>query len=206
MSVLTKRDYLLISIIGLAIGLLLLPILANIKLSFLTLSPAESVAIVIGLVLFSIVALWLSYLISKAIPVFLQMAKYVAIGALNTLIDLGVLNALILLSGFASGLWYVLFKSTSFIVANINSYFWNKYWTFDSKKSINVVEVGQFFIVSLIGFAINIGIASLIVNFIPPIGSISPARWANVGAIMASIIALAWNYIGYKFVVFKTKS
>lgn len=203
MPTLTRKDYLLIAIIGLAVGLLLLPIMANIKLPFLELSVTTSFLVVFGLTAFCVFALWISYLVSKVVPVFLQIAKYAAVGVLNTLIDLGVLNILILVSGLASGVWYALFKSTSFITANINSYFWNKYWTFDSKQTIKAREVSEFFAVSLIGFGINVSVASFIVNFIHPIGSISPERWANVGAISASIIALAWNYIGYKFVVFK---
>ncbi len=203
----TKRDYILISIVGAAIGLLVLPVLANLRFAvFAKLSITESVAIILGFTVFSAVALWLSSLVSRLLPVFLQVAEYAAIGVLNTLIDLGVLNALILFSGFAAGFWYILFKSASFITANINSYFWNKYWTFGSKRSIEAKEVGQFFAVSLIGFGINVSMASAIVNFIAPFGSVSPARWANVGAVVASVLALAWNYIGYKFVVFRTGS
>ncbi|PIP92113.1 hypothetical protein COW77_01700, partial [Candidatus Wolfebacteria bacterium CG18_big_fil_WC_8_21_14_2_50_39_7] len=85
----------------------------------------------------------------------------------------------------------------------INSYFWNKHWTFGVSDSANIKEFSQFMAVSLVGFAINVGAASLLVNFIGSPESISPERWANIGALSATIISLVWNFVGYKFIVFK---
>ena len=90
----------------------------------------------------------------------------------------------------------------SFIIANVNSYFWNKHWTFSSGKSATAGEFGKFFTVSVIGFAVNVGAASFIVNVIAAPAGFSPAMWANVGAVVATLAALAWNFLGYKFIVF----
>jgi putative flippase GtrA len=198
-----KKDYFLISIIGFFTGLFFLPVLNNVKLPFLELNFGNAVLVILAVMIFANLALAIFSLIARIIPVFLQLAKFAAVGALNTLLDLGVLNGLIFLSGIAAGSWYSAFKGTSFIIANINSYFWNKYWTFGSSEKANIKEFGQFFIVSLIGLGINIAIASLVVNVIGPQGGISPERWANVGALAATIVSLFWNFIGYKLIVFK---
>ena len=64
-------------------------------------------------------------------------------------------------------------------------------------------EFTQFFIVSAIGFGINVGIASLVVNLIGPRFDITEKIWANIGAIFATFFAMVWNFLGYKFIVFK---
>lgn len=136
-----------------------------------------------------------------------QAVKFVLVGGLNTLIDLGVLNLLIFITGIASGAGYSVFKGISFIVAVINSYFLNKLWTFKSNGVVNKSrEFSQFFVVSLIGFGINVGVASLVVNVIGnPFNSslLSDKIWANIGAIAATFSGMTWNFIGYKFIVFK---
>ena len=184
-------------------AILLVPVLNNLKLSFFNLNAATGAVIILVIILLFNFALFVAELISRSIPVVLQFVKFMAIGSLNTLLDLGVLNLLILITVIASGYWYSVFKAISFIVANINSYFWNKHWTFSSGKSATIREFGKFFTVSVIGFAINIGIASFIVNIVGAPAGFSPAEWANVGAIIATLAVLLWNFLGYKFLVFK---
>ena len=202
----TKKDYFLVSIIGFLFGLLLLPVLKNIDFTLFELNFSNSVSVIIGFTIFAVIVLWIASLIGGKIPVVFQFAKFGAIGALNTLLDLGILNVLIFSSGIAFGYWYSIFKGSSFVVATINSYFWNKYWTFGVGGGVSIKEFSQFLVVSIIGFGINVGIASLVVNVIGPIGSISLERWANIGALSATIISLFWNFFGYKFIVFKPKS
>jgi len=64
-------------------------------------------------------------------------------------------------------------------------------------------EFGQFFMVTLIGLGLNIGVASFVVNVIGPQFGMSETLWANVGGIAAAFGVTAWNFIGYKFFVFK---
>jgi len=77
-------------------------------------------------------------------------------------------------------------------------------WTFGKKDQKHAgKEFVQFLLVSLIGLLLNAGIASLIVNVVGPLGSIGLKTWANVGTAVASILVLVWNFVGYKFFVFK---
>lgn len=133
-----------------------------------------------------------------------QAIKFILVGILNTLIDLGVLNLLIFASGISTGFAYSAFKGISFTAAVTNSYFLNKFWTFKSRGAgAAKKEFAQFFIVSFIGFGINVGIASLVVNVIGPQFGVGNKLWANVGAICATFAAMTWNFLGYKFIVFK---
>jgi putative flippase GtrA len=143
----------------------------------------------------------------KLPSIVMQGGKFVLVGGLNTLIDLGVLNLLMFATKIASGPWYSGFKGISFIAAVINSYLLNKFWTFKSKDSTNTgKEFIQFLVVSVLGFAINVGVATFVVNVISPklaYSGVSEVIWANIGAVAATFCAMIWNFIGYKFIVFK---
>lgn len=200
-----KNDLLSAFIIGEVSSWLILAVFENIRLKLFSLW-----VLPVFLPIFAIIGLWLAFIIGKKFVVVWQIAKFALVGILNTLLDLGVLNLLILFSEIATGFVYSVFKGVSFTVAVINSYFWNKFWTF--KKSNTVApgkEFLQFVIISVIGFGINVGIASFIVNVISnrfAYSGVSERLWANIGAVIATFVAMAWNFIGYKFIVFKQES
>ena len=201
---LTKKDYLLVAFIGLCFGAFLVPVLNNIQIG-VSLSVTVIAALIVSFTLFAVIALWISGIIAKKIPVFLQIAKFAAVGAFNTLLDAAILNILIYLTSIATGFGYIGFKGTSFIVANIASYYWNRYWTFTMSDEATTSEFGKFFGVSVVGLLINIGVAALVVNVIGAPAGFSAGRWANVGLLFATLAALSWNFIGYKFFVFISK-
>jgi len=196
---LTRKDILFILAISLIDAALIFIIAKNIALKI----PFHPALIFIALPLISVLGfIFLSFFRDKFKSLW-QFAKFLLIGTLNTFVDLGVLNALIFMTGFASGLYFSLFKAISFMVANINSYGLNKFWTFDGDGNKKIPrEFGIFFLVSFGGLIINVISASFIVNIIGPQFSLSPEVWANVGGITASFVGMAWNFIGYKIIVF----
>ncbi|OGN01700.1 MAG: hypothetical protein A3I26_00625 [Candidatus Yanofskybacteria bacterium RIFCSPLOWO2_02_FULL_43_10] len=140
---------------------------------------------------------------------FNQFGKFAAIGFTNAAVDFGVLNLLIANTGISSGGWYPVFKGISFMSAIIPSYFWNKYWAFEgspstgSESSSGGFEFAKFMSVAVVAIFINIGTASLIVNYVNPLGGLSPAVWANAGAVVGSAVALIFSFVGFKLAVFK---
>src|SRR3989344_5616369 len=86
--------------------------------------------------------------------------------------------------------------------AKTNSYFWNRFWTFQHKKTTNTkTEYAQFLVVSLIGFLVNITAFSLVFFFRPT--GVSEALWGTIGVVCGTVAGLAVNFVGYKFFVFK---
>lgn len=199
-----KNDLLLVTIIGAAVGLLIQPILANLS-SISIFAPSFTLRLIIFFFfsIFAPIALWILYLIGKIIPIIYQFGKFAAVGVLNTFIDLGVLNLEIFLSGISFGVFYIIFKTVSFLFATTNSFFWNKYWTFNSKNTINGKETGNFYLFATIGWLLNVGIATFIVNVIGSPASINPKIWANIGALCGVGGAFLWDFLSYKFFVFK---
>ena len=170
---------------------------------------------IVSFPILTLIGLWIAHLVGKRFLILWQAAKFVLVGVLNTLVDLGILNILGLILGITTGFGFSALKGISFIVAVTNSYFWNKFWTFSSsvppsgtsdgqaEKSKVGKEFSQFFVVSLIGFGINVGVASLVVIVIGPQFGLSEKIWLNIGAITATFFGMAWNFVGYKFIVFK---
>lgn len=149
-------------------------------------------------------AMLVAYLFKDRLLIIYQIVKFGLVGALNTFIDIGILNGLILLTSIASGSPFIIFKGISFCFAAVNSYFWNKHWTFEKKDSIFASgEFIKFFQVTFIGFLINVGTASLIVNIIGPQYGIGEKTWSTVGALIAVFVGFLWNFFGSKFIVFK---
>jgi putative flippase GtrA len=140
-------------------------------------------------------------------PIIPQFARFVLIGFMNFFVDIAVLNLLMFMSGISTGTHYTVFKAISFLVAVTFSYFFNKYWTFkDKTKTQQVRQFSQFLFVSIIGMLINVTAASVFVNYIAPTVTfitLSGKLWGNLGAVCGSAAGLLWNFVGYKFWVFK---
>jgi len=190
------KDFKLVTIIGLLVGALALMPAKNLGVEVTLPLVAASV---VGFGVFAPIALAILKLLARKYPVFEQFGKFAAVGTLNTLIDLGVLNLLILISGLSSGLPYAGFKASSFVAGTTNSYFWNKFWTFGSKMPVTAKEYIRFAGFTLVGVAINVTVATSVVTFIGDGGKL----FANIGALSGVFVALAWNFVSYKKFVFK---
>lgn len=215
----TKKDQLFGLLAGLCIGLLAIPALSAV------LKPALYHSISLFILPFFFVAtpvgLYLAALLGKKINGIWQIGKFGVIGVLNTLVDLGVLavvtawvstqygvvaNDTLVMIGTRVITFYTLYKAISFIVANTNSYFWNKYWTFaGAALQKTKTKYLQFFVVSIVGFIINITVSSIVFTIVAKVPSLTLGQAGSIGALAGTVIGLVWNFVGYKFIVFKEK-
>ncbi len=146
----------------------------------------------------------LGYLLGRWLAFFNQFGKFAAVGFTNAAVDFGILNLFISYSGVASGGLYSVFKATSFTVALLHSYMWNKFWVFKAGESRGgSVEFARFVTVAVLALLVNVGLASFVVNFVDPLFGFNENVWANVGAVIGSAVALAASFVGFKLAVFK---
>lgn len=194
-----KTDLAASAIIGLLASIFSLIVILNLGLNVPLWTPF------IVFVPLCIVGIFIARIIGANIPFFYQFGKFGEAGGLNWLVDFGFLNLFILVFSISTGIFYSIFKGISFILSVTNSYFWNKFWVFAKKDTKDEAsELGKFALVSIIGLGVNVFLASLVVFVGPSFqATISPKLWANIAAAFGSLSAMMWNFLGYKFFVFK---
>jgi len=201
-----KKDLYLVSLVGLLVGLLIQPILSSTKVLALVTSyvPLSNVSLRVLICLFFLVlaplALWLASRLTRFFSFIYQVAKFAAVGTLNSFIDLGFFSLLGLLMGQPLGGTFAFgaMKTASFLAATTNSYFWNKLWTFGDVSKNDTSKVVKFYVITGLNFLVNVGVATAISSMRPE-GLI----WVNVISPVCGIFAgMAGNFFGYKLLVF----
>ena len=150
-----------------------------------------------------VLAFWgmfVAYLIGRKLAIFWQFCKFALVGILNTTIDFGVLNLLIATTNITSGPNIIPIKAFAFSTAVVNSYFWNKRWVFEGTKSGNFAV---FFAITALGIAINALVVFAITTYMPPVIVQDRVLWVNMANVLATGISMVWNFLGYRFIVFK---
>ncbi|OGD86369.1 hypothetical protein A2870_00630 [Candidatus Curtissbacteria bacterium RIFCSPHIGHO2_01_FULL_41_11] len=193
----SKKDSLLSAAAGLGVAVFLVPTLLNTNIgSKIPLFPLSLLALPV----FTYGGMFVASIIGRSFPILWQLAKFALVGVLNTAIDFGALNFLIARTGVVSGPLIIALNATSFSLAVINSYFWNKGWVFPEGKKSNFLT---FFAVTLVGLAINSGVVFILTTFVSPVFVTSSKLWANLAKVLATGLSLVWNFLGYRLIVFK---
>ena len=125
-----------------------------------------------------------------------QIVRFAVVGVVNTVVDFAILNLLYHVVG-----WPLLVSNTiSVSVAIVNSFLWNRYWTFSARRSGDWHQQAlAFLLVSLTGLLINdAGIWVLHATW----GGTSVLD-VNLQKAGASIISLVWNFVGYRLLAFR---
>ncbi len=195
-----NKDLLLGLVAGFLTAIFLVPTLINTGLD--SKLPYEWPIIFIVLPILAVVGLVVGNFLGKIVPLVWQFAKFMLVGVLNTAIDFGILNLIIFLTGVTQGIGIFFTAAISFSVATVNSYFWNREFTFVSKKKAGQ-NFGSFLIVTVIGLLINAFVVYFLSTYIFPHVIANPNLRPNVAKLLATVISLFWNFVGYKILVFK---
>ena len=120
-----------------------------------------------------------------------QFIKFGLVGASSTIIDWGIY---LVLTRFL-GIYYIMAKILSFSIAVINSYIWNRRWTFRSNNPQKLREFIKFLIIAFVGVVLNSMIMYIVVDFVH-LGDL-------YGLVFASGIVMFWNFLANKYYTFK---
>ena len=119
-----------------------------------------------------------------------QFIKFAVVGASGTVIDW----VLYFLFTRSLGIYYLIAKIISFVIAALNNYIWNRVWTFKSKEKKVIGEFIKFFVVSIVGLGLNTLIMYLTVGLL---------GWKDFYAlVLATAIVMIWNFFANKFHIF----
>jgi putative flippase GtrA len=132
-----------------------------------------------------------------------KLMRFAVVGIANTSIDIVVLNILLWIFPTTS-MWEILFfNSLACIVAACNSFFWNKYWTFQYREPITARLVVKFAGVSLLSLLGNNLILWLFLVLFPIV-----MTGAGLGTVILKVtvgaVMMAFSFVGQLVVVFAT--
>ena len=132
-----------------------------------------------------------------------KLMRFAVVGIVNTSIDIVALNILLWIFP-TTNTWEVLFfNALACIVAACNSFFWNKYWTFQYREPITARLVARFAGVSLLSLSGNTLVLWLFLLLFPAVmtgaGLGAALLKAATGAVM-----MAFSFIGQLVLVFAT--
>jgi putative flippase GtrA len=121
-----------------------------------------------------------------------QLARFIAVGAVSALVDLGVYQLLLHL-----GLWVHAAKAISFILGTTTAYLLNRRFTFTSSAGGRGRFAG-FVALYATTFALNVGVNALALAALPAM----PLRY-TVAWVIAQGTATAVNFVMLRTVVFR---
>jgi len=125
-----------------------------------------------------------------------QGIRHLLTGAFADAADIKIFQLLFIFFPDGAGI-----KAVSFLCAAVIKYLGNKYWAFEKPERGEAgKEMMRFFIVTVIGLAINVAAFSFFVRIN---WGIEANLWREVSVIIALVITAVWNFCGYKFLVFK---
>ena len=122
---------------------------------------------------------------SKFLLFMAQTIKYFLVGGIGVGVNLGLLYVL---TDFL-GIWYILSQGIAIAISITNNFFLHRYWTFKNEISEpkTVERYIKFFIVSVIGMSIQLGLTfALVENY---------AMYYLYAAVIAIGTASAFNYL-----------
>lgn len=196
-----KIDYSIGALAGFLAGVFLIPTLLHLGLRI------QWVLMLVPLAVPPVIALgvWLGGKLANRFAFFAQLSKFVAVGFLNTAIDFGILNLLSMTTGIASGFILGGVNAPGFAAAVVNSYFWNQLWVFRGRSRDEGMfhDLPKFLVVVFIGMFLNSGIVVFLTTYVAPWGGLNETIWLNVSKVIATALVLTWNFLGFKFLVFK---
>ncbi|MGQ9683929.1 MAG: GtrA family protein [Anaerolineae bacterium] len=117
-----------------------------------------------------------------------RFCKFGLVGVLGTIVDFGLLNALILVAQTPK-FWA---NTCSFCAAALSNFYWNRVWTFPESRARPLTrQLAQFFAVSVGGYAINqVLFLSLDRWVFAPWGTLG----YNLAKATAIVVVLFWNF------------
>lgn len=124
--------------------------------------------------------------------------KFIIVGIINTIVGAGIMFALYNL--FHCSYWFS--SIMNYVVGSVVSFFLNKYYTFES-KNLSLREIIYFILNIAICYLIAYGLAKPVALYL--LSDYSKIIQENVAMFIGMVIFTGLNYLGQRFIVFKTR-
>lgn len=132
-----------------------------------------------------------------------RYGKFLAVGLSNAIVDLAVLNACVLLFPTTSSLLLFLYNTGAVICAIVNSYIWNRRFTFADKATGAHRERTLFWLQGLLNVAINDAIVVGLARYLLFTRDLPLLISGNLSKGIAMFISSSLSYILLRLFVFR---
>jgi putative flippase GtrA len=130
-----------------------------------------------------------------------QFVRFGIVGVLNTIVDIIALNILLWRFPTHDANLLLFYNSIAYMLGALNSFGFNKYWTFKHKHAITGSEIIRFAIVNIIGILCNDGIIWSVASILHTVIA-NHTLWANASKGCAIIGTTSVSYLGMRLWVF----
>jgi len=134
----------------------------------------------------------------------LQILRFCVVGGLNTFVDVLAFNLLIWMFPIQDSGLLVIFNSLAYLIGAVNSFCWNKLWTFRQRSEATNNQIARFALVTSLGIICNDAFLWLATTIFTPL-SLTSILWVNVAKVCAIAGSVTVSYVGMRFGVFTKK-
>lgn len=146
-----------------------------------------------------------SFLIDYSVRLTLLFATTVGAFSLTEVAGKWLIRSLPVLFGRATpyDAFFPVASGIAGAVAMLNSFVWNRMWTFSIRGKENRTEqLRRFLVVSAIGWMLNVAISTLLSHALP----FDEKNNARGATILAAVLVAVWNFTGQRMYAFKAKA
>ena len=133
-----------------------------------------------------------------------QFLRFCAVGGLNTFVDVCAFNLLLWVFPTQDSGLLVIYNSLAYLIGAVNSYCWNKLWTFRQRSETTNDQIVRFALITSLGIICNDAFLWLATNILTSL-SLTSILWVNVAKVSAIAGSVTVSYIGMRFGVFTKK-
>ncbi len=134
-----------------------------------------------------------------------QLSRFGLVGALNTALDLLVLNGLLALFPTTKTPAILLYTALAYSVGAVNSFLLNKHWTFERQHTTTLAELARFSATTACGIAGNMAFIAL-ASVVPHPFLSNVVAWTNLSKVFALSSTSLLSFLGLRLWVFVHQS
>lgn len=127
------------------------------------------------------------------------------VGFTNALVDIGTLNLLLWLAPTREAWLLAVYNAVALILANINSYFGNTFWTFRGRANHNRRQTSLFLLQALANIAVSNGLFYMLVRTLLIYDVVPGWIAGNVAKVISIAVASVMSFFLMRYLVFSQK-
>ncbi len=138
------------------------------------------------------------------VGVLLQLFRFCIVGGLNTFVDILIFNVFVWSFPTQNSILLIVYNSLAYLIGAVNSFCWNKLWTFKQRSGVTHTQLMRFAVVTGLGIICNDAFLWLATTILSEL-SLTSFLWTNVAKVSAIGGSVAVSYLGMRFGVFAEK-